>query len=186
MTKVPLEVPHDWGTTHFTTEMRLLDPFFMKRRLLLDLESSRTLIVLLLTYSPELTPGSGTTAQSERIFLLFSIKLVQFSSNFFDLDANFFGIQPFLDFWERFCNPRVFSFKKMALSAFWREGLSFPRLALRNLHLFLLKNAHCRDYCSHLSGFCGFFCNFISLHSYAKGCINNFDRTGLMWQIDRF
>jgi hypothetical protein len=28
---------------------------------------------------------------------------------------------------------------KLALSAFWREGFSFPRLALRNLHLFLLK-----------------------------------------------
>jgi hypothetical protein len=37
-------------------------------------------------------------AQSERVFLLFSIKLVLFSSNLFDLGANFFGIQPFLDF----------------------------------------------------------------------------------------
>jgi hypothetical protein len=27
----------------------------------------------------------------------------------------------------------------LALSAFWQEGLSFPRLALPNLHLFLLK-----------------------------------------------
>ncbi len=70
----------------------------MKMRLPLDPETSRTLIVLFLTNSPELTPGSGTTVQSERIFLLFSIKLVQFSSNFFDLDAKFFGIQPFLDF----------------------------------------------------------------------------------------
>jgi hypothetical protein len=42
--------------------------------------------------------GSGILAQSERDFLLFSFKLVLFSSNFFDLDANFFGIQPFLDF----------------------------------------------------------------------------------------
>ncbi len=72
-------------------------------------------------------------------FLLFSMKLVLFRSNFFDLGANFFGIRPFLDFWERFRNPQVFSCKKMALSTFWQEGLSFPRLALRNLHFFLLK-----------------------------------------------
>ncbi len=70
----------------------------MKRRSPLDQESSRTLIVLFLTYSPELTLGSGLLVQSEHVFLLFSIKLVQFSSNFFDLDANFFGIRPFLDF----------------------------------------------------------------------------------------
>jgi hypothetical protein len=92
-----------------------------------------------LTYSPELSPGSGTTAQSERVFLLFSIKLARFSSNFFDLGANFFGIQPFLDFCERYRNRRVFSCKKMALSTFWQEGLSFLRLALYNLHLFRLK-----------------------------------------------
>ncbi len=104
-----------------------------------DPESSRTLIVLFLTNSPELTPGSGTTARSERVFLLFSIKLVQFSSNFFDLNANFFGIRPFLDFWERSRDSRVFSCKKLALSAFCREGLSFLRLVLRNLHFFLLK-----------------------------------------------
>jgi hypothetical protein len=30
--------------------------------------------------------------------LLFSFKLVHFSSNFFDLEANFFSIWPFLDF----------------------------------------------------------------------------------------
>ncbi len=102
-------------------------------------ETSRTLIVLFLTYSSELSLKSGSTVQSERVFLLFSIKLVLFSSNFFDLGANFFGIRPFLDFWERFRDPRVFSCKKWAHSALWREGLSFPRLALRNLHFFLLK-----------------------------------------------
>jgi hypothetical protein len=42
--------------------------------------------------------GSGILAQSERVFLLFSFKLVQFSSTIFDLDASFFGIQPFLNF----------------------------------------------------------------------------------------
>ncbi len=89
--------------------------------------------------SPELTLGSGVLAQSELVFLLFSIKLVQFGSNFFDLDTNFFGIWPFLDFWERLLNPRVFSSRKMALSAFWWEGLLFPRLALRNLHPFFKK-----------------------------------------------
>jgi hypothetical protein len=100
--------------------------------------------------------GSGVLVQSERVFLLFSIKLVQFSSNFFNSNANFFGIWPFLDFWERLLDPWVFSSQKLALSVFWWEGLSFPILALRNLHLFVLKNAHYRDYRSHFSGFCGF------------------------------
>jgi hypothetical protein len=78
-------------------------------------------------------------AHSEHVFLLFSIKLVQFSSNLFNLGANFFGIRPFLDFWERLLDPRVFFSRKLALSAFGREGLSFPRLALCNLHLYFLK-----------------------------------------------
>ena len=52
------------------SEMRLLDPFFMKRRSPLDPESSRTLIVLFLTFCPELTLGSGVFAQFERVFLL--------------------------------------------------------------------------------------------------------------------
>jgi hypothetical protein len=42
--------------------------------------------------------GSGFLVQYEHVFLLFSITLVQFSSIFFDLDANFFGIWPFFDF----------------------------------------------------------------------------------------
>ncbi len=58
--------------------------FFMKRRIPLDPESSRTLIVLFLTCSPELTLGSGILAQSEHVFQPFSFKLVQFRSNFFD------------------------------------------------------------------------------------------------------
>jgi hypothetical protein len=78
--------------------MHLLDPFLTKRRSPLDPESSKTLIVLFLTFSPELTLGSGVLAQSGCVFLLFSSKVVQFSSNFFVLDANFFGIRPFLNF----------------------------------------------------------------------------------------
>jgi hypothetical protein len=70
----------------------------MKRRSPLDPESSRTLIVLFLTFSPELILGSGILAQSKHVFLLFSSKLVLFSTNFFKLDANFFGIRSFLDF----------------------------------------------------------------------------------------
>ncbi len=52
-------VPYNWGTTRFTMEMRLLEPFFMKRRSPLDPESSRTLIVLFLTFCPVLMLGSG-------------------------------------------------------------------------------------------------------------------------------
>ena len=76
--------------------MRLLDPFFIKRSSPLDPESSRTLIVLFLTFSPELTLGSGFLVRSERVFLLFSFKLVLFGSNFFDLDDNFFSNRLFL------------------------------------------------------------------------------------------
>ncbi len=77
--------------------------------------------------------------QSEHVFLLFSSKLVIFSSNFFDLVANFFGNRPFLVFRERFLGPWEFSSRKLGLSVFWQEGFSFPDLALRKLHLFLLK-----------------------------------------------
>ncbi len=78
-------------------------------------------------------------ARSEHVFLIFSFKLVQYSSNFFDLDADFFGIRPFLNFREGLLDPRVFPSGKLALSTFWQEGFSFPRLALCNLHLFILK-----------------------------------------------
>jgi hypothetical protein len=80
--------------------------------------------------------GSGFLAQSEHVFLLISSKLVQFSSNFFDLVANFFGNRPFLVFEERFLGPREFFSGKWTLSTFWQEGLSFPDLALRKLLFF--------------------------------------------------
>jgi hypothetical protein len=64
-----------------------------------------------------------------------------FSANLFDLDANFFGNHPFLVFGERFLGPWEFSSGKLAHSAFcfWQEGFSFPDLAFRELHLFILK-----------------------------------------------
>jgi hypothetical protein len=152
----------------------------MKRRSPLDPESSRTLVVLFLTYSPELALGSGVLAQSEHVFVLFSFILVQFSFNFFDFDTNFFGIQPFFNSRERLLNPRVFSSKKSALPAFWQEGFSFPRLVLCNLHPLFPKNAHYRDYHSCLTSFCSFDQDFISFCSLTKGCIGNFDWTGLL------
>jgi hypothetical protein len=42
--------------------------------------------------------GSGFLAQSEYVFLHFSINLVLFNSNFFELGAIFFSNQPFLIF----------------------------------------------------------------------------------------
>jgi hypothetical protein len=95
VTKVPLEVPHDCGTTRFATEMHLLDSSFITRRSPLDPESSRTHIVLFLIFRPELTLGSGYLAQSERVFLLFIPKLLLFSSNFFDLNADLFSTSLF-------------------------------------------------------------------------------------------
>jgi hypothetical protein len=73
-------------------EMHLLDLFSRKWRSPLDPESSRTLIVLFLTYGPELTLGSGVLAQSERVFLQFNVKLVRFGSNFFDLGSSVLGL----------------------------------------------------------------------------------------------
>jgi hypothetical protein len=55
------------------------------------------------------------------------------------MGANFFGNQPFHFFGERFLNPREFSSRKSALSAFWQEGFLSPDLAFRKLHLFLQK-----------------------------------------------
>jgi hypothetical protein len=72
-------------------------------------------------------------------FLLFSSKLMQFSSSFFNLDANFFGIRLFLNFEERFLGPRGFSSMKLTLSAFWQEGFSFLESALHDLNLFSQK-----------------------------------------------
>ncbi len=115
----------------------LLDPFFIKKRFPLDPESSRTLIFLFLTLSPELMLGSGFLVQSEHVYLLFSFKLVWFSSNFFDLHANFFGYWPFLVFRERFLDLREFSSGKPALSAFWQESFLSPELVSCKLHSFL-------------------------------------------------
>jgi hypothetical protein len=78
-------------------------------------------------------------ARFEHVFLLFSSKLVLFSSNFFDLDANFFGNQHFLVFGERFFDLWDFFSWKSALSAFWQEGFSFLDLAFCKSHYFLQK-----------------------------------------------
>ncbi len=97
----------------------------MKRRSPLDPESSRTLIALFLTYSPELTLGSGVLAQSERVFLLFNIKLVQFSSNFFDLDANFLSVRPFLDFEKGFLIRGYFPLENRLFPLFDKKASHF-------------------------------------------------------------
>jgi hypothetical protein len=83
--------------------------------------------------------GSLFLAHSEHVCLLFSFVLMLFSSNFFDLNVNFFGNQPFFIFGERFLGLRENSSRKLALSAFWQEGISFLDLALCKSHLFLLK-----------------------------------------------
>ncbi len=152
----------------------------MKRRSPLDPESSRTLIVLFLTQSPELTFGSGILVRSECVFLLFSITLVQFSLNFFDLGAYFFGIRPFIIFFLKASQSvgiflwKIGSFRLLARRPLISE-ISAPQFAS-----FSLKNAQYRDCRSHLSGFCSFTCDFISLCSFTKGCIDDFAQTGLM------
>ncbi len=143
--KVPLEVPHDWGTTRFTTVMCLLDPFFMKRRSPLDPESSRTLIVLFLTYSPELMLRSGFLAQSEHVFLLFSSKLVRFSSH-----LAFSQFLRKVSWCAGIFRRNIGSFRLLVRRPLISE-ISAPQFAS-----FFTKNAHCRNYGSHLSGFCSF------------------------------
>jgi hypothetical protein len=118
--------------------------------------------------------GSGFSVQSGHVFLLFSLKLVLFSPNFFNLDANFFGNWPFLVLRERCLGMQEFSSGKLVLSAFWQESGLFPILALCKLPFFY-KNAHHRDDCSHLTCFCDFNRNFIRTHVITRGYIDDFD-----------
>jgi hypothetical protein len=125
---------------------------------------------------------SDFLAQSGHGFLLFGLKLLQFSSYFFDLDANFCANQPFLVFRERLLGPWEFSSRILALSDFWQDSFLFPELA--RIALLFTKNAHHRDNCIHLTGFCGFNHDSIGPHVITSGCIDNFDWTGLSRQID--
>jgi hypothetical protein len=68
--------------------------------------------------------------------LLFILQLVLFSSNYFDLGANFFGNWPFLYFRESSLDLQEFSSRKLALSNFWQVGYLFLGLGLCNLHFF--------------------------------------------------
>ncbi len=58
--------------------------------------------------------------QSERVILLFGFQLGIFSSNFFDLGANFLDGWLFLFFREWLLSLRDFSSGKLALSTFWQ------------------------------------------------------------------
>jgi hypothetical protein len=71
--------------------------------------------------------------------LLFSFKLVLFSSNFFDLDAYLFSNRSLLIFGERFLALWEFSSWKSALSASWQESFLSSDLAFREFHLYLQK-----------------------------------------------
>ncbi len=82
VSKVPLEVLHDSGTTLFTMSMHLLDPFSKKRRSPLDPVSRRTLIVFFLANSL-LMALFGSRSTSSRC------AIDQFRPVFFDLDPNF-------------------------------------------------------------------------------------------------
>ncbi len=73
-----------------------MDHFFTKRKYLLISESSRTLIVLFLTFSPFLMCRSGMLAQFGHVLACFSIRLVIFSSYSFDVGAKICKICPSL------------------------------------------------------------------------------------------
>jgi hypothetical protein len=69
---------------------------------------------------------------------------------------------------------KIFSFCLLARRPLISE-ISAPPLAS-----FFTMNAHYRNYRSHLTGFCSYDCNFISLYSFTKGCIGNFNQMGLV------
>ncbi len=60
-------------------------------------------------------------------------------------------------------------------------GISTPRIVF---FIFSTINAHHHNYRSHLAGFCSFVCNFISPHSFTRGCIKDFNWTGVCRHID--
>jgi hypothetical protein len=64
-------------------------------------------------------------ARAEHVFLLFSFKLVQFSSNFHNLDANFFGVQPFLDFEKGFLIHGYFPLENWLFLPFGEKASHF-------------------------------------------------------------
>jgi hypothetical protein len=79
----------------------------------------------------------------------------------------------------------IFLWKIGSFCLLARRPLISKISALQFASIFL-KNAHYRNYLSHLSGFCGFACNFISLRSFTKGCVDNFDWMGLMRRVNSF
>jgi hypothetical protein len=89
----------------------------------------------------------------------------------------------FLIFEEGFAIRGYFPAKNWLFLPFGKKA-SLSETSALQFASFSFKNAHYHDYRSHLTGFCGFFCNFISLCSFTKGCIDDFDWTGLMRQID--
>jgi hypothetical protein len=70
--------------------------------------------------------------------------------------------------------PEIGSFRLLARRLLISE-IGTPQFAS-----FSTKNAHYRDYHRHLTGFCSFDCNLISLRSFTKGRIGNLNRMGLM------
>ncbi len=82
------------------------------------------------------------------------------------------------------------SVKGFSLCGYYLRKIGSFRLLARRLLIseisapqfasFFTKYAHYHDYHSHLTGFCSFDCNFISLHSFIESCIGNFNWTGLM------
>jgi hypothetical protein len=123
--------------------------------------------------------GLSFLVQSYRVFLLFSFKVVLFSSNFFNLGAYFFGKRPFLFFRERFLNKRELSSRKLVLFTLLVPGISALQIAS-----FFTINAHHRDHHSHLSAVNCFDRKFITPYVFTKGCIEDFDQTWLIRQID--
>ncbi len=93
----------------------------------------------------------------------FFAKLVLFSSNFFDLDANFFGIRSFLNFWERVSLSVGIFLQKIGTFLLLARRLLISKISALQLASFFTKNAHHRDHRSHLTGFCSFNRDFISI-----------------------
>jgi hypothetical protein len=109
---------------------------------------------------------------------------VHFSSNFFDFDANFFGIWTFLVFLRKVSWSAGIFLWKIGPFCLLARRLLISAISAPQLASFFTKNAYHRNYCSYLTGFCSFDCNFIGPCGFTRGCIDDFNQTGLSRRTD--
>jgi hypothetical protein len=71
-------------------------------------------------------------------------------------------------------------YQKICSFCLFARRLLITKVSAPQIASFFTKHAHYCDYRSHLIGFCSFDHDFISIRSFIKGCISNFNWMGLM------